>query len=252
MLPLYDISLTNLSKIKKEIERMTQEELTAYGFTPSRSGNNHKAFYDRNLESLLKELDAYEIKDPDVKVVSDENVISFVYSCDMQTEEYKPTLVKTGSFVRDAARILKDINWAMSTSKKMYEYILEKQKGYLATNDVSQLQSLTQETVGEALHLSNTTISRLMNGKSIRSLDGCIMPLASLIINQDKINKLRIYEMIAPLIGQNIYTYSDKEAVNFIFESTGIKIAERTVRKYRHELESRKLSKVKTEISEEF
>ena len=237
MVPLFDISLSNLSSIRDEVEKMTPEELKLFG-TLSRGGSGAKAFYDSNLTSILTDMGAYEIREPDVRVIKKDDSVVFEYNSPTDFEKYKPTLVDTDSFIRNPLKILRDINWVIETSKKMYDNILEHQRDYLSTNDTARLRPLSQKDVGDLLDIHHTTASRLLCGKSLRAIEGTIMPLASLCVSQEHIDKLRVYQVISDMLIHGQYPSSDDVAVREIYRRTGgekggINLARRTVSKYR-------------------
>ena len=247
LLPLLGVSLSNLSRVRKEVEKMTPEELNAFG-TLSRGGKGGNAFYDHHLIDVLGEMNAFEIREPDVRVVKDGDTVAFEYTCSAEYEEYKPTLIDTESFIRNPFTLLRNINWVIGTTKKMYDRVLKRQRNYLSTNNVSLLESCTQETIANDIAVSPSTASRLLKGKSIRSLDGYIMPLSSLILNQQKINQLRVYEIMGNWLRNGTYSFSDDDAVREIYTATGgekggIRLARRTVSKYRKSIEGYLLKK---------
>ncbi|MEK6871635.1 MAG: hypothetical protein AABX16_01910 [Nanoarchaeota archaeon] len=263
LLPLLNISLSNLSSIRNEVAKMTPDELKIFE-TLSRGGSGAKAFFDTNLTNVLTEMGAYEIREPDVAVVNRDNSIVFEYNCSTDFETYKPTLVNTDSFIRNPLKVLRDINWVIGTSKKMYNTVLEHQRDYLSTNDSTRLRALSQSDIAPVLEIHYTNVSRLLVGKSLRAIDGTIMSLASLCVSQEHIDKLRVYPIIQDMLVKGEYPSSDDIAVREIYQRTGgeaggIKLARRTVSKYRTFLvnhatkikESRIIKNLESEVEHE-
>ena len=242
MIPLFELNLVGLRHLQDYIERLTPDEVEALGSVAIR-GNGKKAFHDVKLETLLGESGASDIsKDPDVSLRLNYGELNFDYSTDRIGDGFFPADPENeDSLIRNSKYILRNLRWVDGAMREVYNIVLNHQKEYLLTNNPEKLKPLTQEGIAEQMGISGTTVSRLMKGKTVRSLDGHIMPLNSLVLQQDEINRLRAYEVLATEIKNGTYT-TDEEAVKLVYERTGaenngILLARRTIAKYRQEIE---------------
>ena len=224
LIPLFDLTLGGLKRLKEYVKSLSPEEVEAIGSISS-GGSGKKAFHNVSLENLLEELGASEINNPDVKLR-------------MVDGEEKQGLI------RNSKTLLRNICWVASAVRDVYDIVLNHQREYLTTNDPSNLQPLKFENIANKMGVSISTVSRLMKGKFVRSLDGQIMPLKSLVLQEDTINRLRAYEKIGSMIKDGSYP-GDNEALKQIYERTGgddnagVHLARRTLTKYRELIEEK-------------
>jgi hypothetical protein len=96
------------------------------------------------------------------------------------------------------------------------------------TNDVRELRPLTQYDLAESAQLHNSTISKLTMNRTVVAPDGHLMPLNSLIVGQEKIERLSFFKLILDEYPDLIDVPSSRKLLG-LFD---LSLSERTVRKY--------------------
>lgn len=243
MIPLFELNLAGLKHLKDYVERLSPEEVEALGSEVIR-GDGKKAFHDVKLETLISESGVLDVsKDPDVSLRLENGELKLDYASERFGDEFTQADTENEDcLIRNSKYMLRNLRWVDSAMREAYEIILNHQKEYLLTSEADKLKPFTQEDVANEMGIHYSTVSRLIKKKTIRNLDGDIMHLNSLIMNQDRINKLRVYEVLAPALKDGTYPHDDDKGVFFVYEKTGgenngIMLARRTVTKYRQELE---------------
>ncbi len=143
--------------------------------------------------------------------------------------------------IRRAFSFIQSIEQRGKTIHRIAEYILEKQKCFFE-NGLSALIPMTLEDVAQALGRNKSTISRAISNKYIDTPQG-IFPIKSLFsqgINEEingAIASKSIKEEISELIDTEEPTapLSDSDIQGY-FSNKGIRIARRTINKYRQSL----------------
>ncbi|MBS3076021.1 hypothetical protein J4429_06225 [Candidatus Pacearchaeota archaeon] len=244
LIPLFDLTLGGLKRLKEYVKSLSPEEVEAIGSISS-GGSGKKAFHNVSLENLLEELGASEINNPDVKLRMVDGELVYEYESDKLGEDFAPSdNEEKQGLIRNSKTLLRNICWVDSAVRDVYDIVLNHQREYLTTNDPSNLQPLKFENIANKMGVSISTVSRLMKGKFVRSLDGQIMPLKSLVLQEDTINRLRAYEKIGSMIKDGSYP-GDNEALKQIYERTGgddnagVHLARRTLTKYRELIEEK-------------
>lgn len=238
MLPLCSLSLTDLEVAKAYIEQMTDEEKRILLGNRSSGGSGARAFKDTNFISFLEEIVAKNEKEPEVSVrVDDAENVRFDYNTKL-LEKLEESERETESFIRNPVRILGDIKWVANTIRKIYENVLTHQQEYILSGDHKKLKPLSQEDIAEKIGISPSMVSRLTNDRTIRTPRSDVIYLKSLFVSQDEINKLHVYEIIAPMIRDGRYPTNDGEATRIVNEQTGLNLKRRTIAKYRKTLET--------------
>ena len=218
----------------------------------------------RSLGELLKLLDPkpgsrfdqntdirYIIPDAVIKKVGDDYVV-LVNENDIPkiciNESYKRALMAQDDqtikkFVRgkvsSALNLLKSIEQRRSTIHDVLEAIVARQKDFL-DKGVSALKPLTMKEIAEELGLHESTVSRVSANKYVQTPRG-ICPIkcffAGSIGQEKEITAEKIKDELKKIIAEEDpqKPYSDQDLVS-IFQKKGIKIARRTIAKYREEL----------------
>ncbi|MGI6450689.1 MAG: RNA polymerase factor sigma-54 [Desulfitobacteriia bacterium] len=218
----------------------------------------------RTLSDLLRLLDPkpgsrfdqntdikYIIPDAVIKKVGDSYVV-LVNESDIPrisiNESYKRALQSQDDqaikkFLREkvssALNLLKSIEQRRSTIHDVLEAIIARQRDFLEEG-VSALKPLTMKEIAEELGLHESTVSRVSANKYVQTPRG-ICPIkcffAGSIGKENDVTAERIKEELKKIIAEEDpqKPYSDQELAS-IFQKKGIKIARRTIAKYREEL----------------
>ncbi len=134
-------------------------------------------------------------------------------------------------YVNRARLFLKFLEMRVRTIQRVVQCIVKHQIGYIETGSVQFLRPLTRSAIAAELGIHESTVSRALIGKYV------LMP------NQDVVpfdlffdNSLRVRVAIQNIVAREDSTkpLSDQRIVNILSEQ-GIKIARRTVSKYREQ-----------------
>ena len=154
--------------------------------------------------------------------------------------------------LHDAKDFIKAIEQRSDTLAKVLEYIVEKQKEYFYKGS-QYLKPMTIGEIAEILHLNESTISRTVKDKYILTPHGIVKirdlftsAIKSSGAKDDVISSNTVKFQIKELIDlEDKYIPLSDEAIATALKEKGVKIARRTVAKYREELEIPSSSKRK-------
>ena len=137
------------------------------------------------------------------------------------------------NYFNSANNIIRCIEKRQLTLKNILDIILEKQYGYFS-NPQGKLNSLTLKDVSSILKIHNSTVSRAIKNKYILTERGIKRVKDMFIIDNKKILvKEKIEELI---LSEDRYTPLHDNEIVLLLEKENMKIARRTVVKYREEL----------------
>lgn len=137
------------------------------------------------------------------------------------------------NYFNSANNIIRCIEKRQLTLKNILDIILEKQYGYFS-NPQGKLNSLTLKDVSSILKIHNSTVSRAIKNKYILTERGMKRVKDMFIIDNKKIFiKEKIEELI---LNEDRYTPLHDNEIVLLLEKENMKIARRTVVKYREEL----------------
>ena len=137
------------------------------------------------------------------------------------------------NYFNSANNIIRCIEKRQLTLKNILDIILEKQYGYFS-NPQGKLNSLTLKDVSSILKIHNSTVSRAIKNKYILTERGIKRVKDMFIIDNKKIFiKEKIEELI---LNEDRYTPLHDNEIVLLLEKENMKIARRTVVKYREEL----------------
>jgi len=201
--------------------------------------------FDKNIQTN------YIVPDAIIKKIGNEYYV-LVNESDIPrisiNENYKKVLREQGDkeikkFLRDKVssglNLIKCIENRRTTIHDVLEEIVKKQRDFLDYG-VSALKPLTMKEIAEELGLHESTVSRVSSNKYIETPRG-LFPIkcffAGSIGRDTEVTAERIKEDLKNYIaGENpAKPYSDQDLVKE-FSKQGIKIARRTIAKYREEL----------------
>ncbi|MCB5231243.1 MAG: RNA polymerase factor sigma-54 [Sphaerochaetaceae bacterium] len=145
--------------------------------------------------------------------------------------------------VRNANQLISQVNMRSETIKKIALQLLKFQSEFFLDGP-RYLKPLTYRQIAQELSLHETTISRAVNGKYIDT-DWGIIPIKELfssalqttIAGEEEVSKRAVMDMVQEIITthKGSRALSDQKIADMLGEK-GIKIARRTVNKYRNEL----------------
>ena len=137
------------------------------------------------------------------------------------------------NYFNSANNIIRCIEKRQLTLKNILDIILEKQYGYFS-NPQGKLNSLTLKDVSSILKIHNSTVSRAIKNKYILTERGMKRVKDMFIIDNKKILvKEKIEELI---LSEDRYNPLHDNEIVLLLEKENMKIARRTVVKYREEL----------------
>lgn len=168
-----------------------------------------------------------------------ESLMSSVENAEGRTSEEKSTMQYLKSKLTSAIWFVNAIKQREENMLKIIKAIIKKQKQYFISGDVSNIKPMILKNIADEVGLDISTISRVTCNKYIDTPFGYIL-LKNLftegIINEDgtavsnKVVQIKLKEIIDVEDKEN--PYNDQQLVALLHES-GIKIARRTVAKYR-------------------
>jgi RNA polymerase sigma-54 factor len=140
-------------------------------------------------------------------------------SADEKKEEWKKDLDK-------ASLLIKCIQQRSNTMRQLMEKLVNIQKSFIIQGD-TYLEPLTRAHIAEALDVHESTISRAVANKTVQLPNKKIIPLSTFFDRS-----LAVRAIMRNIIENEIHALNDTEIKNRL-EKQGIKIARRTVAKYR-------------------
>jgi RNA polymerase sigma-54 factor len=136
-------------------------------------------------------------------------------------------------YVTRAKFFIDNINQRRQTIGRITDVIVECQKDFLERG-VQSLRPLTRAEVGERIGMHESTVSRATAGKFVLLPAGEVIPFSTFFTAS-----LGVKDVIKNIIEAEDHSrpYSDQEIVEKLSEEHGIRLARRTVAKYREELQ---------------
>ncbi|HKW78314.1 MAG TPA: RNA polymerase factor sigma-54 [Candidatus Limnocylindria bacterium] len=136
-------------------------------------------------------------------------------------------------YVTRAKFFIDNINQRRQTIARITEVIVECQKEFLASG-IQSLRALTRAEVGERIGMHESTVSRATAGKFVLLPSGQVVAFSVFFTAS-----LGVKDVIKQAIDGEDRTrpYSDQEIVEKLRGDNGIRLARRTVAKYREELQ---------------
>jgi RNA polymerase sigma-54 factor len=136
-------------------------------------------------------------------------------------------------YVTRAKFFIDNINQRRQTIGRITDVIVDCQKDFLEKG-VQSLRPLTRAEVGERIGMHESTVSRATAGKFVLLPAGEVIPFSTFFTAS-----LGVKDVIKNIIEAEDHSrpYSDQEIVEKLREDHGIRLARRTVAKYREELQ---------------
>ncbi len=136
-------------------------------------------------------------------------------------------------YLSRAQLLIRSISQRRKTLMAITRCIVECQRAFLESGSVSTLRSLTRAEVADKVGMHESTISRATAGKFAQLPAGETIPFDDFFHGS-----LRIKDRIRQYISQEdpAAPLTDQEIANRLWEQEGIRIARRTVLKYREQM----------------
>lgn len=132
-------------------------------------------------------------------------------------------------YVRRAANFIQSLYQRRRTLRKIGEYLVNHQAGFVSTGQYQFLRSLTRTQMAKDLAMHESTVSRATMGKFVQIANGEVVPFEVFFKPA-----LRIQKMIEEILEtENPSSPLSDEAIAKLLEQKGVKVARRTVNKYR-------------------
>lgn len=132
-------------------------------------------------------------------------------------------------YVKRAANFIQSIHQRRRTLRRIGEYLIQHQNGFVATGQYEFLLSLTRTKMANDLGMHESTVSRATQGKFVQIANGEV-------VSFDVFFKpaLRVQKMIEEILQtENPTSPLSDEAIAALLKKKGVEVARRTVNKYR-------------------
>lgn len=247
VLHLDDIAKKNYSHIAKSLKRPLSEiELLIKKILKldPKPGRNYST---EEIHRLIPDI-TIDANDDDLEItINDEDIPALSIN-----KEYRQLLKdksldqKTKEFLsvklREALELLRAISRRQTTLRRIVETVAEIQQDAIKV-DLSYLKPLTMQDVAEKLEMNESTISRAITNKYVKLPYGTV-PLKDFfsagITNQEgqQVSSNFIKFRIKELIGKEDkkHPLSDEYIAGILLKHNALKVARRTITKYREEL----------------
>ena len=149
-------------------------------------------------------------------------------------------------FMSSAQNLIKFLKKRQETLENILNVVLEKQYDYFSKEE-ERLKTFTLKEVSERLEMHESTISRAIKNKYILTDRGMQRIKDMFVLNEKKEIVLEIIETLI-LNEDRKKPYTDQQMSDYIAEYERLKIARRTVAKYREELGIQATSKRKIKL----
>lgn len=132
-------------------------------------------------------------------------------------------------YVARAHRFIEALEQRRRTMRKIGEYLIEHQSGFVATGDCKFLAPLTRAQVAEGIGVHESTVSRATQGKFVQIGTGEVVGFDVFFRPA-----LRVQQMISEILAtENPARPLSDEAIARMLAERGVVVARRTVNKYR-------------------
>jgi hypothetical protein len=228
---LFSADLRTLVSIQEELQKEATPPAPLQPNRPRKSSGVPTAFNDTWLRALVSDHGGGEPNAPDCKISIDGDRAKAEFLADIHPTTFDSRDEKgVEGFVRDksATTLLRNVIWVKDTVAALLEDIVSHQEAYLVTNDVRELRPLTQYDLAYSAKLHNSTVSKLTMNRTVVAPDGHLMPLNSLIVGEEKIERLSFLQLIL----QEYPDLTDVPSSRELREMFDLPMHERTIRKY--------------------
>jgi len=244
---LHTLEIKNYGAIAKATKRPIKEVQAAIAIITGLNPYPGRLYSDEETQYITPDVYVYKIGDQYLIVLNDEGMprlrVSPVYQEILQNESKVPTDTKNylKNKLKDAVWLIKSIQQRQRTIYKVVESLLKFQKAFFEKG-VSHLKPLILKDVAEDISMHESTVSRVTSNKYVHTPQGIfeLKYFFSTAIQQKGGEDLAA-ESIRQRIRSMIQTEDPQKPltdiiISNIFASENIKVARRTVAKYREQL----------------
>lgn len=132
-------------------------------------------------------------------------------------------------YIQRASNFIQSLSQRKKTLRRIGEYLVQSQAGFVTTGRYEFLQQLTRTKLARGLGIHESTVSRATTGKFVQIANGEVVPFDIFFKPA-----IRVQKMIEEILqNENPQNPLSDEAISEILRSKGIVVARRTVNKYR-------------------
>jgi len=234
---LNEVALGKLEEIGEKVELTKEEILDKLKIIRTLNPIPSRGFYmGEAIRYIIPEAEIIKYENKYILIMNEENTPKIKIKNNSKVETSK-----TNDYFTSANNLIKCIEKRNETLKKILELILEEQYDYFSMKSVKK--ALPMKIVAKKLNLHESTVSRAIKNKYIKTERGIERIRDFFILDGQKENIENLIQDI--ILKENRETpVSDQEITNKL-NNLGIKIARRTVSKYRENLGIKSSSKRK-------
>ncbi|MGO2117467.1 MAG: RNA polymerase factor sigma-54 [Fusobacterium sp.] len=234
---LNEVALGKLEEIGEKVSLTKEEILDKLKIIRTLNPIPSRGFYmGEAIRYIIPEAEIIKYENKYILIMNEENTPKIKIKNNSKVESSK-----TNDYFTSANNLIKCIEKRNETLKKILELILEEQYDYFSMKSVKK--ALPMKIVAKKLNLHESTVSRAIKNKYIKTERGIERIRDFFILDGQKENIENLIQDI--ILKENREApVSDQEITNKL-NNLGIKIARRTVSKYRENLGIKSSSKRK-------
>ncbi len=244
---LHSLELKNYGAIAKAIKKPIKEVLAAIEIITGLNPYPGEQYSDRDVHYIIPDVFLHKVGDEYLIVLNDEGLPRLKVSSDYEKiiESDSGASAETKTYIkeklRDALWLIKSMQQRQRTIYKVVESLLRFQKNFFEKG-IEYLKPLVLRDVAEDIEMHESTVSRVTTNKYIHTPQGIyeLKYFFSTAIpqrNGESLAAESIRQHIKAMIkNENPEKPLTDNAISIILKEENIKIARRTVAKYREQL----------------
>ncbi len=244
---LHTLELKNYNVIAKATRKPMNDILAAIDVIKELNPYPGEQYTDKEIHYIIPDVFVHKVGDEDLIVLNDEGLPRLKVSSEYQEilEGEVSTTPEAKAYIkdkrRDAAWLIKSMQQRQRTIYKVVDSLLKFQRGFFEKG-VSQLKPLVLRDVAEDIEMHESTVSRVTTNKYMHTPMGIfeLKYFFSTAIPQqggDALAAESIRQRIKGMIkNENLEKPLTDNAISKILAGDNIKVARRTVAKYREQL----------------
>jgi len=244
---LHSLELKNYGDIAKACKRPTKEILAAIKIITGLNPFPGEQYAERDVQYIIPDVFVHKVGDEYLIVLNDEGLPRLKVSSDYEqivagdTKASTETKVYIKEKLRDAVWLIKSMQQRQRTIYKVVDSLLRFQKDFFEKG-VQHLKPLVLRDVAEDIEMHESTVSRVTTNKYMHTPQGIfeLKYFFSTAIHQqngESLSAESIRQRIKTMIkNENPEKPLTDNAISMILDQESIKVARRTVAKYREQL----------------
>ncbi|MFK4785884.1 RNA polymerase factor sigma-54 [Fusobacterium sp. MFO224] len=234
---LKEIAKGKLKEVGEKLELSEEEVKEKIKIIRTLNPIPSRGFYMGDaIRYIIPEAEIKNIEGRYMVIMNKENISKIKVNDDLKVDNKK-----MNGYFTSASNLIKCIEKRTETLKNILEVILEKQYHYFSEGESKKKLSI--KMVAKELNIHESTVSRAIKNKYIKTEDG-VERIRDLFILDEKKEKINTIIQNIILKEDGAKPISDQDITD-ILNNMGIKIARRTVAKYRENLGIKSISKRK-------